>query len=71
MTALWTEADLLEATCGAFATPFMASGVSIDTRTVQPGDLFIALAGDTGDGHDHLAAAIAAGASGEIGRAHV
>ncbi len=64
MTALWNEADLLEATCGAFATPFDASGVSIDTRTVQPGDLFIALAGDTGDGHEHLAAAIAAGAAG-------
>jgi len=61
---LWTAAELLEATGGRFATPFDAAGVSIDTRTIQPGDLFIALAGDAGDGHDHAARAIDAGAAG-------
>ena len=61
---LWTAADLLEATGGHFGTRFDASGVSIDTRTLQPGDLFVALIGETGDGHDHAARAIEAGAAG-------
>ncbi|MFY7855472.1 MAG: UDP-N-acetylmuramoyl-tripeptide--D-alanyl-D-alanine ligase [Rubrivivax sp.] len=36
--------------------------VHSDSRTVQPGDLFVALHGERFDGHDHLAAARAAGA---------
>jgi UDP-N-acetylmuramoyl-tripeptide--D-alanyl-D-alanine ligase len=63
-TILWTATDLHEATGGRFAVPFDASGVSIDTRTLQQGDLFIALIGEAGDGHDHAARAIAAGAAG-------
>jgi UDP-N-acetylmuramoyl-tripeptide--D-alanyl-D-alanine ligase len=39
-----------------------AHGVSIDSRTVQKGDLFIALKGPSHDGHDHVASAFAAGA---------
>ena len=38
--------------------------VSIDTRTLAPGALFIALRGDRFDGHDFVAPALAAGASG-------
>jgi hypothetical protein len=38
MTALWTPADLRAATGGMLRTPFAATGVSIDTRTLQPGD---------------------------------
>lgn len=34
----------------------------IDSRRVQPGDLFIAIKGDNHDGHDHVDAALAAGA---------
>ena len=49
MTALWT-ARPAEATAARW-TPFAATGVSIDTRTLQPGDLFVALQGETGDGH--------------------
>jgi UDP-N-acetylmuramoyl-tripeptide--D-alanyl-D-alanine ligase len=63
-TPLWTAAELLEATGGRFSTRFNASGVSIDTRTIQPGDLFVALIGEAGDGHDHAARAIEAGAAG-------
>src|SRR5258707_7669083 len=63
-TPIWPAADLLEATGGRFATEFTASGVSIDTRTIQPGDLFIALIGESGDGHDHAHGAIDAGAAG-------
>ncbi len=40
----------------------IVSGWSIDTRTIEPGDLFFALRGPHHDGHDHVAAAFAAGA---------
>jgi UDP-N-acetylmuramoyl-tripeptide--D-alanyl-D-alanine ligase len=36
----------------------------IDSRLVQPGDLFVALPGETADGHSFVAAAVDAGASG-------
>lgn len=42
------------------------SGVSIDSRTVRPGELFIALRGQRSDGHAYLDQAIAAGATGVI-----
>ncbi len=64
MTTQWTPADLTAAT-GA-ACRFFANGVSIDTRTLKPGDLFIALLGENGDGHDHVAAALAKGAAGAM-----
>ena len=64
MTGLWSAPELREATGGRFGVGFDASGVSIDTRTVQQGDLFIALIGEAGDGHDHAARAIEAGAAG-------
>ena len=63
MTALWDAAALVEATGGAMAVPFDADGVSIDTRSLRPGDLFVALLGTT-DGHAHAAAALARGAAG-------
>jgi UDP-N-acetylmuramoyl-tripeptide--D-alanyl-D-alanine ligase len=43
--------------------------ISTDTRTLGPGDLFVALKGDRFDGHDHLAAARAAGAAAAVVRA--
>ena len=42
------------------------SGVCIDSRKLQPGDLFIALRGEHVDGHDYVAAAAAAGAAGAL-----
>ena len=42
------------------------TGVSTDTRTLQPGDLFVALMGPQTDGHQHIAAALRAGAAGLI-----
>ncbi len=59
---LWTSRDAVTATNGHTTTAWSASGVSIDTRTLQPGDLFIALA-DARDGHDFVAAALAKGAA--------
>ncbi len=38
-------------------------GVSTDTRTLAPGDLFVALVGPRHDGHDHLAEAVVRGAA--------
>jgi len=66
MSALWTRAALLEATGGTMATPFDATGVSIDTRSLKPGDLFVALAGESRDGHDFVADALARGAAGAL-----
>lgn len=66
MSALWTSADLASATGGNASAPFAATGVSIDTRTLRPGDLFVALVGDNGDGHDHIAAALQRGAAGTL-----
>jgi UDP-N-acetylmuramoyl-tripeptide--D-alanyl-D-alanine ligase len=39
------------------------AGVSIDSRTVQPGELFLAIRGPRHDGHDHLAGAFERGAA--------
>ena len=39
------------------------AGVSIDSRTVQPGELFVAIHGPRHDGHDHVAAALGSGAA--------
>jgi UDP-N-acetylmuramoyl-tripeptide--D-alanyl-D-alanine ligase len=44
---------------------FRATGVSIDTRTLEPGDLFVALAG-VRDGHEFVAQALAKGAAGAL-----
>ncbi len=60
--ALWTSADAAKATGGRSTTGWTADGVSIDTRTIQPGDLFVALK-DVRDGHDFVAAALAKGAA--------
>jgi UDP-N-acetylmuramoyl-tripeptide--D-alanyl-D-alanine ligase len=63
-TALWTDDELLLATGGMIhgATTQAINGVSIDSRSVAPGDLFVAIKGDTMDGHDFAAKALNAGA---------
>ena len=53
MSALWTGGDVARATGGEASAPFAASGVSIDSRTTAPGDLFVALRGPNFDGHVH------------------
>ncbi|MDE2183618.1 MAG: UDP-N-acetylmuramoyl-tripeptide--D-alanyl-D-alanine ligase [Alphaproteobacteria bacterium] len=66
MTALWTSAEIEAATLGKAACPFSVSGASIDSRTLKPGDLYIAIKGETRDGHDFVADALAAGAGGAL-----
>ena len=64
---LWTLSDLTTALeCSVDASQFAhqdITGVSIDTRTLEKGDLFVALKGDLGDGHSYIGSAIEKGAS--------
>ena len=48
--------------------PLVFSSVSTDSRAIPPGALFVALEGERFDGHDHLSAAAAAGATGAVVR---
>jgi UDP-N-acetylmuramoyl-tripeptide--D-alanyl-D-alanine ligase len=64
--ALWTAFDIAAAVDGGVYGGFEASGVAFDSREVGPGDLFIALKGETTDGHRFLEKAFAAGAAGAI-----
>ncbi len=59
---LWTSSDAAQATGGRVTRAWEASGVSIDTRTLEPGDLFVALK-DVRDGHDFVAEALEKGAA--------
>ena len=54
-------AEFMPAT-GDFAHEAVAAGYSIDSRTLQPGDLFFAVRGERLDGHDYVEAALAKGA---------
>ncbi|MEO1561802.1 MAG: UDP-N-acetylmuramoyl-tripeptide--D-alanyl-D-alanine ligase [Pseudomonadota bacterium] len=62
MSVLWTSADALAATAGSSSGNWEATGISIDTRSIQKGDLFVALR-DQRDGHDFVADAFAKGAA--------
>lgn len=67
-TSLWTAAEVLKATSGAAGgeANWQVSGVSIDSRTVQDGDLFFAISGPNFDGHAYVSAALDAGASAAV-----
>jgi UDP-N-acetylmuramoyl-tripeptide--D-alanyl-D-alanine ligase len=64
--ALWTAAEIAAATGGTASGAFEVSGVEMDSRDVREGDLFLALRGETTDGHRFLDKAFAAGASAAI-----
>ena len=59
---LWTSKDAATATGGETTIKWAANGVSIDTRTIQAGDLFVALKADR-DGHNFVAMALEKGAA--------
>ncbi|HEX2764667.1 MAG TPA: UDP-N-acetylmuramoyl-tripeptide--D-alanyl-D-alanine ligase [Allosphingosinicella sp.] len=76
MSALWTSDEIAAATGGTAQGEFEATGVTFDSREVEPGHLFIALTGETTDGHHFLDQAFDAGAAGalvaaEVDRPHV
>lgn len=60
---LWTAGDAAAATGGRNTQPWQATGVSIDSRSAGPGDLFVALRGPSFDGHAFVAQALANGAA--------
>lgn len=64
MTVLWAKQELVHAlegdVCGVLPDTF--SGVSIDSRTVKPGEIFFCIKGDKFDGHDFADKAVANGA---------
>ena len=59
---LWTAAEAAAATGGQVRGDWSCTGVSIDTRTLEQGDLFVALT-DQRDGHDFVAQALEKGAA--------
>ncbi len=48
------------------AVPDGVTGISIDTRTLRPGELFFAIKGDNSDGHDYVAKAFRGGAAAAV-----
>lgn len=60
---LWTGDDAAAATGGTLTCPFLATGISIDSRTIKAGELFVALKGDSMDGHNFVDAAFKKGAA--------
>ncbi|TPK79945.1 UDP-N-acetylmuramoylalanyl-D-glutamyl-2,6-diaminopimelate--D-alanyl-D-alanine ligase [Mesorhizobium sp. B2-4-17] len=64
MSLLWTSEALVAAMDGRPLGPMPEgiSGISIDSRSLQPGDAFFAIKGEAMDGHDFVTAAIKAGA---------
>jgi len=67
----WSEFAVREALGlpkGKGSQPLAFSSISTDSRAITPGALFVALQGERFDGHDHLSAAAAAGATGAVVR---
>ena len=62
---LWRVADFVEAS-GSYDGEQVASGYSIDSRTVQPGDLFFAVKGERLDGHEFVGEALKSGAAAAV-----
>ncbi len=67
MRTMWDPEDLARWSAGRWlhGRPVAITGIGMDSRTIQPGEVFIALRGAT-DGHDYLGAAIARGAGSVI-----
>ncbi len=65
MTLLWTSQDMVAAMSGrpVGVLPEGITGISIDSRSISPGEAFFAIRGDRVDGHNFAGIAIANGAS--------
>jgi UDP-N-acetylmuramoyl-tripeptide--D-alanyl-D-alanine ligase len=63
---LWTSAEIAAAVNGRPGKRFAADGVSIDSRKIAQGDLFVALHGPNFDGNDFVESALTAGAAGAL-----
>jgi len=66
---VWNLTQILQATGGTLVGsdgPPCFRAISTDSRTIEPGDLFVALAGDSFDGHQFVEQVVAKGAAGVI-----
>lgn len=63
---LWHSSEIAEATNGRTGSNFDIYGISIDTRTIKEGDLYIALVGENLDGHTFIQQAFEKGACGAL-----
>jgi UDP-N-acetylmuramoyl-tripeptide--D-alanyl-D-alanine ligase len=61
--ALWSSEEIAQAVSGTASGTFQVSGVEMDSRDVRSGDLFVALTGETADGHRFIDKAFANGAA--------
>jgi UDP-N-acetylmuramoyl-tripeptide--D-alanyl-D-alanine ligase len=60
---IWTAGDAAAAASGGVRGGWAGvTGLSLDTRAIAPGEMFVALAGENRDGHDFVARALSAGA---------
>lgn len=64
-TPLWTGRDLIDAMSARLdgTCPASIGGVSIDSRTILPGEVYFAIRGDVHDGHNFVLAALEKGAA--------
>src|SRR5712671_3771967 len=64
-TPLWSTIAMAAAMRASVngALPNAITGLSIDSRTISPGEAYFAIKGDVHDGHDFVAAALKAGAA--------
>ncbi|MBL8676971.1 MAG: UDP-N-acetylmuramoyl-tripeptide--D-alanyl-D-alanine ligase, partial [Alphaproteobacteria bacterium] len=63
---LWKSEDVDKIIGGISAVSWICSGISIDTRTLEKGDLFVALKGEKGEGELFLESALEKGATAGI-----
>ncbi|MFN3944392.1 MAG: UDP-N-acetylmuramoyl-tripeptide--D-alanyl-D-alanine ligase [Allosphingosinicella sp.] len=61
-----TSNEIAAAVSGTASARFEATGVAFDSREIGPGDLFVAMKGESADGHRFVGQAFAAGAAGAI-----
>jgi UDP-N-acetylmuramoyl-tripeptide--D-alanyl-D-alanine ligase len=54
MSVLWTSEEIERATLGRASAPFTVTGLTLDSRNSHPGCLYIAIKGETKDGHDFV-----------------
>ncbi len=65
-TPLWTAEEAAKASAGQAFGSWQAEGVSIDSRQIQPGDLFVAISGPSHDGHSFVENVMEAGAAAAV-----
>jgi len=71
LTALWTSDELASATLAQPTRAFAVEGMSIDTRSLKKGDLFVALKGENRDGHEFVRRAFDAGSGAALVSRHL